>query len=592
MPNEQRKISFTMSRATTCCGFTLVEVMVSLALMVVLMLAVNYIFSTVGKATGAAQALSRTTRDAQSAQAIMFRDFAAADMKNAPFILLRSESVPAFRNQTDRLSGPDFGANPDPLWVNKADGTGSFQTSTALYDDRNHRTDVFSFFSRDTFQRQTGGGTMSGGVGRVDRFVDPMTCQEAWVWYGHVLLPDNGDLNATPPIPPSFIIRGTGVDSGKATTPGSGDFKSNPNNYYASQFTLGRFAMLLQDPDSTTKAIRTSEKVTSVGAPVTMDHIYVEADRGDGISFLWPFSYDSQTSVVGDTATTLQQSRYDLAGTSMGSYRTYLLSFQVSNSGADWWDKLMLAYRYQASPFILNVSGTRLTPAAVAKQSPIFLSGCSQFIVEYAGDFIAQDNDVTQTTYGQIVNTYYDLNDSATPPAPATDGEVDYILDWNDDGDNLIQPAELPSVHKRVRWYGLPRDLNGDGVILGGTSTLSNFNSNALKDVVPLRDVILSGNKTSSLAATSIGTPVLMGNQLNGAPFERFVNYVDPVLPATSPLQLQDKYVTKKLKNEFYTCAWGPGDRRPSMIRVTFVLDDPEGQLGQPQTFEYIFKVQ
>jgi type II secretory pathway pseudopilin PulG len=565
--------------ARRAAAFTLVEVMVSLGLMVILMLAVNYIFSNVSRATSATQALARTTRDAQAAQAIMFRDFAAADVKNAPFILLRSESVPAFRNATDRLTSPDtVNSPPDPLIIADPSGTGTLLTSAALYNDRNHRIDVFSFFSRDTFQRQTGGGTISGS--KVERFVDPMSSQEAWIWYGHLNLPDNS---------------GTFTSSGVAITPGSGSFTSNPNNYYASQFTIGRMAMLLQDPDATTGQISTYEKVdTSAAAPTIMDHLYYRPAI-DVSTALWPFKFDALTSDLSDGTTTLQTSRYDLAGTSMGTYRTYLQSFITSNSGFNWWDPLMLAYRYQASPYILNdsVTNKRLTPEAVAKQSPIFLSGCSQFIVEYAGDFIAQDNDITQTTYGQIVNTYYDLNGSAAAPAPATDGEVDYILDWNDDGDNLIQPAELASVHKRVRWYGLPRDINGDGVILGGDSMVSNFNSNALKDVVPLRDVIVSGGKTTSTEATTSGTPPLMALETNGAPFERFAVYPQaPTLPVSTPLQLLDEYMGKKLKDEYYTCAWGPGDRKPSMIRVTFVLDDPEGQLSQPQTFEYIFKVQ
>src|SRR5262245_24209037 len=89
-------------------AFTLVELMISIALMLVLMLGVNYIFSSVGKATGAGQAMSRITREAQSTQAVMSRDFGAADMRNAPFVILRSRRVAAFRDQQDRLNDSDY----------------------------------------------------------------------------------------------------------------------------------------------------------------------------------------------------------------------------------------------------------------------------------------------------------------------------------------------------------------------------------------------------------------------------------------------------------------------------------------------------
>jgi hypothetical protein len=425
-----------------------------------------------------------------------------------------------------------------------------------VYNDRNHRVDIFSLFGRDTFQRQTGGGTINSS--RVDRFVDPMTSQEAWIWYGHVLLPDNNGNFA--------------YTSGLSITPGSGDFNSNPNGYYASQFTLGRVAMLLQDPDSTTGAITTYEKA-GAGASIPVDHTYVRpvdtSSAGTAAATaLWPFKFDALTSITLDLTTKLQHSRYDLAGASMGSYRSYLQSFIASNPGYDWWHPLMLAYRYQASPYVLNVAGNRLTPAAVAQQAPIFLSGCSQFIVEYAGDFIEQDNDANSSSYGELKNVYFDTGAAVTP---GTDGEIDYVWD----------PATSA---RRVRWYGMPRDVNGDGRINGGPGHALRD----LLDVVPLRDVL----RTAATPTAPSALVTVLTNAATAAPFERFQSYTDVTLPARSPLQIQNEYITTKLRDEFYTCAWGPGDRKPSMIRVTFVLDDPEGQLGDPQTFEYIFKVQ
>jgi hypothetical protein len=548
--------------------------MVSLGLMVILMLAVNYIFSNVSRATSATQAFSRATRDAQSAQAVMFRDFAAADMENAPFVLLRSSAMPAFRNAADRLAGPDtVSVPPNPLWVvdPNGSGNGSVQISAATYNERNHRLDIVSFFSRDAFQRQTGGGTMTPSGTFVERFVDPMSCPEAWIWYGHLVLPTNSG---------TFTY-----SSGQQVTPGSVDpgspnFGSNPNNYYASQFTLGRFQMLLQDPDANGK-IQTREpsgsSATVPPVPPQMEHVYFLPDQRDGISDLWPFRYDTRTSLT-TAITTLRESRYDLAGTSMGTYRAYLQDYISSplNAGVNWWDRLMLAYRFEASPFILNTGSGRLTPEAVAKQAPIFLPGCSQFIVEYAGDFIAQDNDTTSSTYGELTNVYFDTG--VVGATPGTDGIVDYMLD---DKDN-----------RSIRWYGLPRDTNADGRILGAPPAVSPRPLAGLRDVLPLRDILRTAGAPAGTIAATLKNPGTI------APFERLaatdgVAYDDVT---NSTLRYLSDYATVGAggmqSNEYYTCAWGPAERKPSMFRITFVLDDPEGQLSDPQTFEYIFKVQ
>src|SRR6202034_3260999 len=62
--------------------------------------------------------------------------------------------------------------------------------SPATYDPRNARIDVLSFFARNLFSRQTGNpGT----------YVDNLSSQEAWIWYGHLWLPSN---NAALPYQP------------------------------------------------------------------------------------------------------------------------------------------------------------------------------------------------------------------------------------------------------------------------------------------------------------------------------------------------------------------------------------------------------
>ena len=46
---------------------------------------------------------------------------------------------------------------------------------------------------------------------------------------------------------------------------------------------------------------------------------------------------------------------------------------------------------------------------------------------------------------------------------------------------------------------------------------------------------------------------------------------------------------------EFFVAAWGPDTQtspKPTMIRITVVLDDPDGRIGAGQSFEYVLKLQ
>ena len=80
----------------------------------------------------------------------------------------------------------------------------------------------------------------------------------------------------------------------------------------------------------------------------------------------------------------IHESRYDLAGWDASLFKQNLNAIIAANG--DWWSRLMLDCRFQCNPFVAGP----LTSASMAKQSPYFVGHCSQFIVEYAGDFIAQ----------------------------------------------------------------------------------------------------------------------------------------------------------------------------------------------------------
>jgi hypothetical protein len=109
----------------------------------------------------------------------------------------------------------------------------------------------------------------------------------------------------------------------------------------------------------------------------------------------------------------------------------------------------------------------------------------------------------------------------------------------------------------QTRWYGMPRDINGDGVI-------------NLLDVVPLRDVRNS--------AVTVPSPVW-------ASFERS-------LPAYAVnYALVSGGVPAMTDGSQYIVAWGPdttGQPMPKMIRIVATVDDPSGRMATGQTMEYV----
>src|SRR3954464_14171425 len=106
-----------------------------------------------------------------------------------------------------------------------------------------------------------------------------MTADEAWVWYGHLWLPNNNGAwpapsNATTP---SVTFPGESTYSGNP----SATIANNPNNYYATQWILGRVAILLAQPDIFTHAINNAPRFyvtdTSAGAPSAMSPLQAGA---------------------------------------------------------------------------------------------------------------------------------------------------------------------------------------------------------------------------------------------------------------------------------------------------------------------------
>lgn len=417
-------------------GFTLVELMISIVLALLLIVGINKVFQISSATVGAGQALSTISRDDRTAHTTMY-----ADVKNAvtntpkgifpqsPLFFIACSNAYAFRNVTDQQSDTDG----DPSTMNGIVGN----VDATLINDRSHRTDVFGFLAAgDTYARQTAGNTANNNF-----YVSPTTSSEAFIWYGHLSIPNNAFLKSGPGNVNAQLF-GPGVPDVTSPNP-----QKNDNNFFASDWILGRSAMLmtLSPPAGPPADVYITPGAS--GNPLGWDAMSTAGS--------WPINF----------------SRYDIAKTSLSTFAS--LEASAAGGPAVFRDQviwknppnppggLMDILRYVGNPF----PPKPLASAAMAQATPIFIRSCAHFVVEYAGDFLTQYTDPTQLNYGQPV---LDASNNIKGP----DNVLDFAVDKSaDPGGNT--PSLWTS---RTRWYGFPRDVNADGKI-------------DISDVVPLRDV-------------------------------------------------------------------------------------------------------
>src|SRR5690349_13787086 len=233
-------------------GFTLIELMVSIAIALVLILAVNQVFRITSDTIGAGQALGSTVRDYRAVQSVLYNDLMLAvppqglnsgTLDDGPFLVIRSERMTMFRNRADQAGDRDGDPSTRDLDGNNREGEtgvpGEVVRSTDL-SDRSHRLDRLMFFARGLFRRQTGGSVASAGG---SPFQAPLSSTEALVWYGHLQLPDYGAPTGDPR---RFETRRPGERIAGAPPIGQPQ-PHNPLNFYAADWSLGRVVVALAE---------------------------------------------------------------------------------------------------------------------------------------------------------------------------------------------------------------------------------------------------------------------------------------------------------------------------------------------------------
>lgn len=576
-------------------AFTMVELLVSIGLVVVLILGINAVFKYSTDAVGTGQALTSAIREGRAVQAVFAKDLAAyvpngSGSTESACTIITSYAMPMFRDRRDEAGDKGVGntLNVPRQLSRDLDGNGvegeanvaGEVISPVVYNGRNHRLDCLSFFARDLFPRQTGNDGF---------YVADMRSQEAFIWYGHLWLPDN----TQPPAGPKWPTN---------TLPGASNSASlNPNNYYSSQIVLGRVAMLLVQPDisgGTPGIIRQDPNNA-----LSLQQKFIAGDSvvlpGGSMAPLIGFDTNNLagSSRSDDGKFFIGQSRYDLAGTTIDQYRQNVSNF-ISSGGTNWW--AFLTYNFQCEPFLIRQPNAQgqippITSENAARTHPYFVKGASQFIVEFAGDFMQQNLDAsdvdgrvalwagTAAAPGEADGTYGDVL-SLNP-----DGVVDFVVDKSVDAGFISAIGNNtnanPSLWRRkVRWYGMPRDENGDGIVQGFRNGVG---AHRLVDVVPARDV----------ARTCIYNNLIA---FAGFPWEHFTALGNPGGPNTMPIAggtgdyaninsgLQPGNAGTPL-TPTYIAAFGPNDPRVRMIRITVTIEDTNGRLAEGLTTQYVF---
>jgi type II secretory pathway pseudopilin PulG len=647
LPNEMRKprqrAQITFGNWQSAIGirraFTLVELMISLAMVLLLIIGINYVFRTATDAVSAGQSLNAINADAQSTQPLLFDDLRNAS-KNPPCFIIASQLVTQFLNSDDAKTSSD----PTIIPTDNAGGKvnignttiapASNHLSPAILNNRNHRADLIKFFANYLYHRRSGNdGTYTGSE----------TSDDAYIEIGHAALPAN-DLSQF--YGPSNLP----LSAGRTSTlglPGVARVGA-----YASDWVLARRITLLssawQNPTAGgPQPIATGDNYYAIIPNNGNTALTPPSIGGTGPSAfainMSPLSYgttDFSNGPVNTQGTQSQSSRFDIAGITPEQYdrviANAILGWQAANySGTSlWWNSIIntipinqttatppqsaamttapYAVTYNnavptyvsALPrgntkYIPNINGTILqtlgdpglwlnrpqcnpliqtpvTAAALAEMAPFFLQHCSQFVVEYAGDYLQQ------VPPGASAGTPGDM----TGIGP--DGQIDFYLDANG--------------NKHTRWYGMPRSSTGvahaDGpasaaqvLIRGYDPTVDKTSTagllNYFTDVIPLRDYYCMWFGTN--APNPIGTP--------GAycpPWEVDVNFdcthdYGSLLSAPSAAGPNKVAFNDPLNPPRYVAAWH--DDMPAMIRILIKLDDPNNKVKDGPWYEYVFRL-
>ncbi|MEM8874172.1 MAG: hypothetical protein AAGD32_07915 [Planctomycetota bacterium] len=629
-------------------GFTLIEALIATALVLLLGVAVVQVFTVTSDTVAAGTALSEITRNHKAVREVLARDFTGTDAPGneeqlrasgiidtaeTPFISIVMSRVAVFPDAIAAElddDAPDLtdGSVSDEAWDNivrdddfNGDGavSGEEIIPRPILEARNSRVDTLMFFTRGEFRSQSG----------LESYVDPYDADQAFVHYGHLRM-FNGDwanLNRT---------SAYGYPGRRFTQGGAG---VNGNNRFASDLVLGRMAILLADPTDDVNGDGVLEGLAPGTAYINRNWAEPNDDSTTGMRPLSAsggsgrvvFSVDTNGDGVTDVESGLEnidgldfsmdEARVDLASVNLEDFRErvdYVAGLGLTNPY--WWDRRVAfgafpltsgstttneAFRFMGNVLLPDFSASDelyFDPDSMAQRHHILMPGASQFIVEFAGDFATQNSD------GEYIS-------------PLPDGVLDfYIANEDFNGSDASGEADDDTEEvRRIRWYGYPRDGNGDGIIARERPDENGDPSNdeISEDILPLFDWIPWQGTSGTGAQTAW-------------PFER-LHPIDNLDFSERP-ESDESYgyngddYSSGLYGDFeridpddnvrwdgvYQVSWSPqlfgtysepafvanvgGQQvnirlRPSLIRIVVGATDPQGRLEGTVFQEHVFRV-
>lgn len=557
-------------------GFTLVELMLSIAMVLLLMIGINAIFRTTADTVGTGQAALSTARELRNAFDAFDSDFNGfLGNGSQPVLIIYNQNLPGFRDKVDMNSDKDYlttNSNENALHVFDSQGNiltsariGGFNNGNmpVVADNRNHRVDIVSFFSSGRFRRQTGmQKNLSTNAPDFNTYQSLYNSDTAYISFGHARLPDNNSAN--------WLTPGTylhpGLTGGSAT--------NNPNGFFANEWIVTRRAIMLGKPDTTNNNYILGLNGSGGNSPQGYFNPAFPNNNPNQLQKMIPFAYGT-AATFGNSGmpapNQIQDSTCDVAGISLSDYTARVKSNSLTGAGKRYplWYLALLSstgatngngttpastFRYACKPWVSrNFATPQDRQVDFGLSSPAFIHGCSQFIVEFAGDYVEQKTPNSDAITGVKADNTLDFDMIAVPDRSGT---------------NTV-------LEKRIRWYGLERRY--------ASNTQANPAGPYYLDVRPLYKWT--------------GVPL---------PFEKVTTSGGAAdsFPRTLPAQVGS-----------YTCAWNafdlqhqpaPGDDpnllpasvgpyakgfMPWMIRVTIRVDDPAGRLPDGQVVQYVFNL-
>ncbi len=362
---QLRRHHGTLSRPAA--GFTLVELMISIVMVLMLVAGINAVFQAATKTTGTGMAVEEMTRSMRASERLFTRDFShIVPAWEMPCLTIFSMQQFAFRNRSDMNNDPDGNANTvdlngDGMETNKAIGEYVYPF---IYNDRNHRVDRIGFFARDSvtpFERQTG-NLAPLNSSDPSLLIASDKSEEAYIWYGHLRLPKRAE---NPQYNDYF-------------NPGQPD-PGNINNRFSDDWCFGRAAILLKNLEYAPNDVEFIRRSTVWLSPLRQGS----------------FSRYADPLIKGRWA--IEQSRYDLADTTIREFRENVVeAFASGNFNRD---RLLDAmdYRFHCKPWAMR--GTKQGDSIrmdveMALTVPFVQRGVSQFVAPP----VSRDNQVQGAT--------------------------------------------------------------------------------------------------------------------------------------------------------------------------------------------------